>query len=98
MSQIADSQDVDLDAILGELCALENQYDAALISGRNNSQHSGPKRTSVPNAGEYTIHICNQVVTSRLRLDAPCRCLDFCNLVISVFRLIFMDCFQKNRG
>lgn len=51
MANLEDSQDVDLDAILGELCALENQYDAALSSGRNSSQHSGPKRTSVPNTG-----------------------------------------------
>lgn len=27
---VVDSQDVDLDAILGELCALESQYDAEL--------------------------------------------------------------------
>jgi hypothetical protein len=51
----SDSQDVDLDAILGELCALENQYDAALTGGstggRSNSQHPGPKRTSVPSTG-----------------------------------------------
>jgi hypothetical protein len=54
-----DSQDVDLDAILGELCALENQYDAALMAGtggRNSSQHPGPKRTSVPNTGQELIH------------------------------------------
>jgi hypothetical protein len=53
-----DSQDVDLDAILGELCALENQYDAALTGGtggRNSSQHTGPKRTSVPNTGLYAV-------------------------------------------
>ncbi|XP_054271121.1 amyloid beta A4 precursor protein-binding family B member 1-interacting protein-like isoform X1 [Macrosteles quadrilineatus] len=30
MANLEDSQDVDLDAILGELCALESQYDAAL--------------------------------------------------------------------
>jgi len=51
----SDSQDVDLDAILGELCALENQYDTALTGGgtggRSNSQHPGPKRTSVPSTG-----------------------------------------------
>lgn len=29
---VADSQDVDLDAILGELCALESQYDEALAA------------------------------------------------------------------
>ncbi|XP_023708639.1 ras-associated and pleckstrin homology domains-containing protein 1 isoform X3 [Cryptotermes secundus] len=54
MANLEDSQDVDLDAILGELCALENQYDAALTGGtggRNNSQHTGSKRTSVPNTG-----------------------------------------------
>ncbi|PSN41867.1 hypothetical protein C0J52_10233, partial [Blattella germanica] len=51
MANLEDSQDVDLDAILGELCALENQYDAALNSGRNSTQHPGPKRTSVPNTG-----------------------------------------------
>lgn len=53
----SDSQDVDLDAILGELCALENQYDAALTGGgtggRSNSQHPGPKRTSVPTTGSF---------------------------------------------
>lgn len=53
----SDSQDVDLDAILGELCALENQYDAALTGGgtggRSHSQHPGPKRTSVPSTGTF---------------------------------------------
>ncbi|XP_069700402.1 ras-associated and pleckstrin homology domains-containing protein 1 isoform X5 [Periplaneta americana] len=54
MANLEDSQDVDLDAILGELCALENQYDAAITAGsggRNITQHSGPKRTSIPNTG-----------------------------------------------
>ncbi|XP_046670897.1 amyloid beta A4 precursor protein-binding family B member 1-interacting protein-like isoform X1 [Homalodisca vitripennis] len=32
MANLEDSQDVDLDAILGELCALESQYDEALAT------------------------------------------------------------------
>nr|CAD7414608.1 unnamed protein product [Timema poppensis] len=42
----ANSQDVDLDAILGELCALESQYDQAIGAGRNS--HNSSKRTSAP--------------------------------------------------
>ncbi|XP_063223677.1 uncharacterized protein LOC134531738 isoform X3 [Bacillus rossius redtenbacheri] len=46
MANLEDSQDVDLDAILGELCALESQYDQAIGSGRNASNSN--KRTSAP--------------------------------------------------
>nr|CAD7440010.1 unnamed protein product [Timema bartmani] len=45
-ARISDSQDVDLDAILGELCALESQYDQAIGAGRNS--HNSSKRTSAP--------------------------------------------------
>lgn len=47
MANLEDSQDVDLDAILGELCALESQCDEAIAEG--NAGRGGPnKRTSVP--------------------------------------------------
>jgi len=66
----SDSQDVDLDAILGELCALENQYDTALTGGvtggRSNSQHPGPKRTSVPSTGTSLLVLTfSSLVTGR---------------------------------
>lgn len=43
MANLEDSQDADLDAILGELSALESQCDEAIAEG-----HAGRKRTSVP--------------------------------------------------
>lgn len=42
MANLEESQDVDLDAILGELCALETQCDQEIAGVRNS------KRTSMP--------------------------------------------------
>lgn len=48
LSCFADSQDVDLDAILGELCALESQCDEAIAEGNAGGLGAAGKRTSAP--------------------------------------------------
>ncbi|XP_034254959.1 LOW QUALITY PROTEIN: amyloid beta A4 precursor protein-binding family B member 1-interacting protein-like [Thrips palmi] len=48
MANLEDSQDVDLDAILGELCALESQCDEAIAEGSGLGLGPAGKRTSAP--------------------------------------------------
>lgn len=48
MANLEDSQDVDLDAILGELCALESQCDEAIAEGNAGGLGVAGKRTSAP--------------------------------------------------
>lgn len=43
MANLEDTQDVDLDAILGELCALETQCDRDINQARDSKRMSGKK-------------------------------------------------------
>lgn len=45
MANLEDSQDVDLDAILGELCALESQCDREIGHARDSKRMSGTYST-----------------------------------------------------
>lgn len=48
MANLEDTQDVDLDAILGELCALESQYDEAIAGATSNK--TDQRNTDTTNA------------------------------------------------
>lgn len=45
MANLEDTQDVDLDAILGELCALESQYDEAIAGAASSKTDQGNTNT-----------------------------------------------------
>ncbi|XP_039281247.1 amyloid beta A4 precursor protein-binding family B member 1-interacting protein [Nilaparvata lugens] len=47
MANLEETQDVDLDAILGELCALESQYDEAIAGAAAANPNNGIENTTV---------------------------------------------------
>jgi hypothetical protein len=55
MANLQDSQDVDLDAILGELCALETQVDREIGQARDSKRLSGASDFFLPRDERETV-------------------------------------------
>ena len=62
MANLEDTHDVDLDAILGELCALETQYEREIGHVQHNKRQSGKMNTRriffVPDFSNYLLLRC----------------------------------------
>ncbi|KAJ8968734.1 hypothetical protein NQ317_004656 [Molorchus minor] len=66
MANLEDSQDVDLDAILGELCALETVCEREIGHARDSKRHSDAQKIS---EHESRTHSRSSSEASRLKLD-----------------------------